>query len=321
MKKILFDTDLGDDCDDVLALDLLLAANRFGECELTGITYSSICRNSPSCIHAITSYYGMGNIPIGRMTIPENTKNGKDYYATAVTERFTGKDAPTYATSLDAVKLLRKLLVENGHSTIAVTGYMTNIAALLQSEADEYSPLSGMELVLETVDEFAVMGCDFAHQDALNLRVRGVDENNDAVIIPEWNIIGDIAAAQYMFRYSPVPIVVSPYSVGYKMCTGAPMVHVGRGETPDSLSFILRNFPEGRDSFDPTTVLYAIYGAKPWFYRSVPGEVTILDDGTSFFSTINGGNTRVLGCAMSKESIAKDIDDKVMRIAKQRNME
>lgn len=74
MKKILFDTDLGDDCDDVLALDLLLAANRFGECELTGITYSSICRNSPSCIHAITSYYGMGNIPIGRMTIPKTRK-------------------------------------------------------------------------------------------------------------------------------------------------------------------------------------------------------------------------------------------------------
>ena len=78
MKKIIFDTDLGGDCDDVMALDLLISADRAGECELLGVTYSADVKASPACIYAILNYHGRAGIPIGRRTLPDGYTGGAD---------------------------------------------------------------------------------------------------------------------------------------------------------------------------------------------------------------------------------------------------
>lgn len=74
MKKIIFDTDIGGDCDDVMALDVLLSAHKCGECELLGVTYCEKSRNAPACIYAICRQHGFADIPIGRVPIKENEK-------------------------------------------------------------------------------------------------------------------------------------------------------------------------------------------------------------------------------------------------------
>lgn len=314
MKKIIFDTDLGGDCDDVMALDLLISADKAGECALTGVTYSADCRRSPACIYAILKYYGMERLPVGRAPIPDSVGKGIDDYASLVADTFPSEDAPTYESAWDAVKLLRKLLAENGRSTVVVTGYLTNIAALLKSGPDEYSPLDGAELVRSCVEEFAVMGGDFAHQDAVNPFPAGIDANGDLRPVPEWNIREDIPAAQYVFDNSPVPVIVSPFGLGFNMMTGAPMTAKGKGKAPDSLAYIKHGCESGQHSWDPATALYGIYGAKPWFYRSAPGRVTVDGRGVTDFDTRAGGNARVLGCAMTREAIAADIDRLMMRL-------
>lgn len=313
-KKIIFDTDLGGDCDDVMALDLLLSADKADECSLIGVTYSADCATSPSCIYAILSQHGRADIPVGRAPIPEGKKTVSDVYSTKVVNAFPESKAVNYDNTPDACKLLRKLLTENEHVTLVVTGFLTNIAALLESTGDEISALDGISLVKEKVDEIAVMGCNFSHQNGINPAPELINEDGTIHAVAEWNIYCDIPAAQKVFDLSPVSVVSSPFELGFRMYTGAPMCAHGDGKLPDSLCFKVHGSINGRDSWDPATALYGIYGNKPYFYKTAPGRIKIKDDGTAHFNTENGGIHYVIECAVPQSEVAAQIDRLVMRL-------
>ena len=77
-KKIIFDTDLGLDCDDVIALDLLLSAAKAGECDLIGVTYSYLCRDACGCIYEILRQHGFESVPMGRLPITLELRKKSD---------------------------------------------------------------------------------------------------------------------------------------------------------------------------------------------------------------------------------------------------
>lgn len=300
MKKIIFDTDLGGDCDDVMALDLLLACEKAGECELVGVTYSADAKNAVPCIHSILRRHGRGGIPIGRAPVDDSKPVRSDVYATRVAEAFASPGTVSYDEAADAVALLRGLLAANESVTLCVTGFLTNIAALLLSQPDEISPLDGMTLVSEKVSEIAVMGCRFSHQN-------GIYADHGTTADPEWNIVCDIGAAQKVFGMCPVPLVICPFEVGYHMITGAGMVKRGGENDPDSLSYIVHGSINGRDSWDPATALYAVRGSFPYFTKT-PGNCMIKDDGTSYFTECGDGRHICLECALPQTHIACEID-------------
>src|SRR5262245_30909216 len=63
--RIIFDTDMGNDVDDVMALALLHALQSRGECRLLAVT---LTKNDPLAgpfVDAINTFYGRGDIPIG----------------------------------------------------------------------------------------------------------------------------------------------------------------------------------------------------------------------------------------------------------------
>ena len=64
-----------------------------------------------------------------------------------------------YDSIPSAVALYRRLLSgqPDGSVTIVSTGFFTNLAALLDSEADEFSPLSGRELIARKVRQVSAM--------------------------------------------------------------------------------------------------------------------------------------------------------------------
>lgn len=290
MKKIIFDTDLGGDCDDVMALDLLLACEKTDECSLIGVTYSADAKNSVPCIHAILKQYGRGDVPIGRAPIAEGIKALSDNYATQVAEAFDAPGSVKYEDAEDAVLLLRRLLASNQPVTLCVTGFLTNIAALLLSPPDDISPLGGVQLVAGKVPELVIMGCSF--QNAF----------------PEWNIKCDIPAAQTVMSLCPVPVVICPFEVGFNMITGAAMAARGGRNMPDSLSYIVHGSINGRDSWDPATALYAVRGSARYFDISGDGKCKIDDDGISYFSECGEGLHRCLQCALPQAEIAAEID-------------
>ncbi len=313
IKDIIFDTDLGGDCDDVMALDVLLAAEKCGECRLIGVTYSADARASIPCIYALLRHYGRESVPIGRAAAAAGTVN--DNYASAVAAAFHCDCAPSYDTTPDAVKLLRRLLSEaEAKTTLVVTGFLTNMAALLKSGPDEYSPLDGRALVRERVEEIAVMGCNFSHINCIAPEEGNVGADGSIKPVPEWNILCDIGAAQEFFASVTAPVVLLPFEAGLDMITGAPMVERGGESAPDSLSYIVHGSRAGRHSWDPATALYGAYGARPWFYKSAAGVVSIDEKGVSSFTADRSGLCRILECAQPKERIARDIDELVARL-------
>ena len=64
--KIIFDTDMGSDCDDAGALALLHAYADMGNVEIIGCIYSSgVIPFGAGIVEAINTYYGRPEIPIG----------------------------------------------------------------------------------------------------------------------------------------------------------------------------------------------------------------------------------------------------------------
>lgn len=307
MKYILFDTDIGGDCDDVMALDVLLSAHKAGECELIGVTYSDRCPAGPGCARAILAQHGCKSIPVGsRPADPE----AKGCYAEAVVKAF-----PEWAAgeTPDSIALMRRLLASHDKVTIVATGSIWNIAKLLQSGPDENSPLCGISLVKEKVEEFAVMGGNFSHQNGIKPMPDAIREDGSLKGAGEWNIRLDLEESRYFFENCPVPVTLSPYELGYRMITGKPMREHGERSLPDSLSYTVHGSLSGRDSWDPCTAYYAVYGAAPYMYRTVTGNVTV-DDGavTDFFP--GKGLFTILYPAKTDEEIAAAIDAQVMRL-------
>lgn len=88
------------------------------------------------------------------------------------------------ADTPDAVTLYRRLLArQKDHSvTIVSVGFSGNLAALLRTSGDKYSPLSGSELVARKVESLVVMAGHIANPD-----------------YAEYNVVNDIPSCQEVF--------------------------------------------------------------------------------------------------------------------------
>ena len=63
--KLIFDTDLGNDVDDVLALGVIHSLQSRGECELLAVTITKDHEQCAPFTDAVNTFYGRGEIPIG----------------------------------------------------------------------------------------------------------------------------------------------------------------------------------------------------------------------------------------------------------------
>ena len=64
-RPVIFDTDMGNDIDDALALAMLHALSDRGECELIGVTLTNAHPAAVPYIQAINRFYGRGDLPVG----------------------------------------------------------------------------------------------------------------------------------------------------------------------------------------------------------------------------------------------------------------
>ena len=62
---LIFDTDMGNDVDDALALGLIHAFQRRGECRLIAVTLTNDHRYAAPFVDLVNTFYGHGEIPIG----------------------------------------------------------------------------------------------------------------------------------------------------------------------------------------------------------------------------------------------------------------
>ena len=308
---LIFDTDVGSDCDDMMALAYLVYAKRYRNIRIKAITHCHNCPNGIPAIRALFRHLGEDIPPLGKMPGEQVARNN---YSRAVAERFGMEE--DFAPTPDAVKVLRRALAESEDAVLCAVGPFSNIAALLESTGDEISPLDGVSLVREKCAKVVVMGGCFV-------------PSADGRPSPEWNARVDIAATQTMVRLCPVPLVFSPYELGENMLTGKPMMDKYGGDTPLSLSFL--SFSDtaakgGRHSWDPATAVYAVEGAGDRFEESPRGTVTVDDEGRTIMHADPAGLHSVLRIKMHdgmslqacKNEIAAYIDGCAMRVHDER---
>ena len=171
-RRVIFDTDIGGDIDDLGALHALHVYADSGYVDIAGVMSSWAMRYHPVGIDAINTYFGRPDIPVGRFDGEVyDTKEYTWFVGTQYPADLTWEEAPT------AVALYRRLLAtaEDTSMTIIVTGRVNNIYELLRSPADTHSPLDGMELVRQKVKEFFIMGGSYnrVNKNEANFRWSG----------------------------------------------------------------------------------------------------------------------------------------------------
>ena len=196
---VILDTDVGNDIDDVLAMQMLLNYEKKGKIDLLGITISKCNPYSLEYIDAYCRFNDKYDIPLGYAYNGMNTDDG--HYLRQTLDTIIDNNKILHPKRslkdhiLEGYKLLRKLLAEQeDHSVVFIAlGPETNLARLLISEADEYSELDGKALVAQKVKLLSVMGGLYGNE----------------FDFPEWNIVNDLNAAQITFKEWPTPIM--PY--------------------------------------------------------------------------------------------------------------
>ncbi len=304
MLKIILDTDMGVDCDDAVALGLLLNAERKKRLELIAITASTTREGATGTAKAICDYYGAGEKPMGRLISPVLKCDEMNRYAKKCKDKYGTTDSNECA-----VKVLRKAIATcDGKVTIVAVGPLTNIAQLLQSSADEYSSLDGKALVKKKVEKVLIMGGSFSF-------------NNDMIgrsashRMAEWNVLQDIGSAIYVTDNLPVETVWVPWEAGYKVFT-----NLGVDDNPvwfcmytfaEALKFSEDNVTENgnihRYSWDPITAMFSYEDLSEYFDLSPFGTIRVSEKGYTEWRE-GEGNARFLIVKGGFEKLGKLID-------------
>lgn len=281
--NVILDTDMGNDIDDALALDMLYKYMDSDKMNVLAIMNNKDSQYSTQFIDIMNTWYGYPDIPIGKL------KDGvtiDDYvnYAQNVC-KLEENGAPMfkgtleeYDKLLDSHILYRKILAEQPDNSVTIisVGFSTNIARLLETEGDEYSPLSGKELVAKKVKLLSVMAGCFKENPR-----------------KEFNIINDVPAAQKLFAEWPTRIVISPFAVGAKIQFPAKTIendfNWGIKHPLVEAYTHYRPMPYDRATWDLTSVLYVAEPDSSFFNESQQGKVTVTDEGITVFEPVQEG--------------------------------
>ena len=182
--RVIFDTDMGNDVDDPLALDMLYKAVDRGEITLLGILSSKDTEFSPRYIDMMNTWYGYPEIPVGR--VRDGVVLKRDDYARAVCESGLFPRSRRDRDYGDPVTLYRRLLAESPDSSVVVVsvGFSTNLGRLLESWGDKYSPLDGIELVKRKVKFCSVMGGSFGDKPRAEYNIVNVSAMGELELLP-----------------------------------------------------------------------------------------------------------------------------------------
>ena len=209
----------------------------------------------------------------------------------------------------DALDILRRTLAEaQDHSiTFVVTGSMSSAARLVQSEADEISPLSGKELILQKINKTVVMGGSFyGNWPMPDYREKGYED------YAEYNILEDISAAQIVCDEWPGEMIFSGFEIGLRCVSMKEYVAKAPADDPVKRAYELHpSGKNGRESWDHTAMLEAVRPGRYWYYHPW-GQISTDSKGvTTWHAKENGKMTYLIPKAESA-AVCRVIDDLVL---------
>ena len=300
--NIIFDTDMGPDYDDIGAITLLHAMADSGECNILA---TIACNQHPyiaAVLNTMNTYFKRPNIPVG--VVRGNAVN------ISAIQKWDSMLVANYPHSIqsneqaaDALSLYRKLLAAapDKSITIVTVGFFTNMANLLQSGPDAFSPKTGRALIQQKVKLLVSMAGRFDHE------MGG---------FREFNVMKDAPASEITFNQWPTPIIFSGFEIGAKIFTGLPIVNNAAIQHSPVKDVFARSIPldpndkNGRMSWDETAVLVAVRGYQPYF-SVVKGKIAARTDGSNGWDN-NGNRDYYLVQKMPIASMEKILNDFIM---------
>lgn len=306
--RLIFDTDMGNDIDDALALGVIHALQSRGECQLLAVTVSKDNEFAGPFCDLVNTFYGRGKIPIGvvrKGPTPEDSRYIKEPALAADDGQLryphdlaSGKDAP------EATGLLRQLLSQQPDKSVVlvVVGFSTNISRLLDTPADQHSPLTGRELVAAKCRLLSMMAGNFAVKDRTK----------------EYNVYVDAPAATNIFQNWPTPIVASGFEIGNAITYPAQSIendyrYVKHHPLREAYG-LYQKMPYDRQTWDLTSVLYAVRPERGYFGLSPHGTITVDDKQITQFADTPTGRHRYL--TVNPEQIAR-VREALVQLASQ----
>ena len=294
---IILDTDIGSSTDDLFALEMLHRYEQEGRCRLLGVVVDRTGEANAAIVDVMNTYFRDSaregalpettDIPIGlvRKGIPA-PKVWIDYGALPTYTNADGSlmfrcSISDYASLPDGYVLYRRLLAAQPDHSVSIcsTGFVTALAALLQSEGDEYSPLNGVELVRQKVKCIYQMGGVFGHS-----------------VESDFNLSQGITFAQDFFRLWPkdVDMVFSPQEVGENVEYKPEQVISDVSWTdvhPIKQVYMTCNCNTGQMMWDPMAVIQAVEG-DDLFSLSPRGTIALTPEAITIFTPSVTGNCR-----------------------------
>ena len=289
---IIYDSDLGNRIDDVLALATLYGLDGKNECRVVSITISKPSLKAAAFGEVLGRFYsgavsGAFNavgrtLPIGLAsggTRPEETPMMK-----AVLEAKTPEGKPKYENGIHSINDTAEphAVIRNAFTSqydqnciVVLAGPATNLVRAME--------LPGSKGLIERkVRSLVMMGGDFS--GSMN---------------PEANIKADIASARKLFAEWPGEILVSGYEVGAALRYPAASIEKdfdwSKAHHPVVDAYrAAEQMPYDAGTWDVSAVLQAVRPKENYFKLSEPGTVQVDDEGHTKFVASAKGKHRLM---------------------------
>jgi len=297
---VIFETDMGNDVDDALALDMLYKYSNMGMVHLLGIGTNKDSPYSIEFLDLMNTWYGYPYLPLGKITKGADCENDATNYATATCLYQENGKSPFKRTHKDYGKIpeaplfYREILAKQSDNSVVIVsvGFSSNIARLLDTQPDQFSPLTGKELVAKKVKLLSMMAGNI------------VDST-----MKEYNVVKDIPAVQKIFCEWPSTVVISPFDVGIAILFPASVIENGLNyANPNPLKIAYESYlpmPYDRPTWDLTSVLYAVEGIKDYFNISEWGRIEVDDEAHTRFFQDSKGKHAFLSVSSEQAEIIK----------------
>jgi inosine-uridine nucleoside N-ribohydrolase len=298
--KIILDTDIGPDYDDVGAMAVLHAMADSGKVEILGTLTCNKDSLVVPTIEVINTWFGRPTIPTGAPKSKAVSLSANQHWPDSIVSRFPHQSRSTREAP-DAVKQYRKILAAqpDGSVTVVTIGFLTNLSNLLQTPSDEISSLNGTELVARKVKKLVSMAGRFPSGG-------------------EFNVYMDSTASVYCFKHWPTPVLLTGFEIGEKIKTGLKLIsRPGRNNPVEEAYRIAitgsKEDQYGRCSWDQTAVLIAVYGTEP-FFTAVNGTMLVNPNGSNGWEDNPAGKHSYMKFKMSPEDLSRFIEERMMHL-------
>ena len=240
-KKVIYETDMCLDVDDVGGLAILHAMADRGEAEILAVCFNEVHPSGAAAIDAVNTWYGRGDMPVG---VYKDNLFEPDYsgYLEELAKFPHDLDKERAASALDTYRQVLSDQPDRSVTIISV-GFLNNLNDLLNAEPT---------LVEHKVKELVIMGGLI--NDGFNLSRHRL-----------------VTASQNVIENWPTPLVIS--GPGSSILTGTTLEGVSEKNPVRTAyyEFFGSNYC-ARPSWDQIAVLYGVRGRSTYFKTITKGK-------------------------------------------------